>query len=104
MAHWCHTHASTQTLPGAPVREEQEARLAGWRADRTTCRRVPSRASGSVGLCSSVSSTSSGRLWRGAPLAAGVGVGQLRSILETCEPRPDVLSGGLADSHFAAQL
>jgi predicted AAA+ superfamily ATPase len=37
-------------------------------------------------------------------LSAGVGVGQLRSIIETCEPRPDVLSGGLADSHFAAQL
>src|SRR6266571_8815433 len=31
-------------------------------------------------------------------------VGQLRSIVETCEPRHDVLSGGLADNHFAAQL
>ena len=28
----------------------------------------------------------------------------LPSILQTCEPRPDVLGGGLADSHFAAQL
>src|SRR6202048_4724932 len=28
----------------------------------------------------------------------------LPSILRTCEPRPDVLGGGLADSHFAAQL
>jgi hypothetical protein len=37
-------------------------------------------------------------------LSVGVAVGQLRSIIETCEPRPDVLSGGLADSHFAAQL
>lgn len=29
---------------------------------------------------------------------------ELESILKTCEPRGDVLSGGLADSHFAAQL
>jgi Protein of unknown function (DUF499) len=29
---------------------------------------------------------------------------ELRSILETCDPRPDVLGGGLADTHFAAQL
>src|ERR1039457_700325 len=29
---------------------------------------------------------------------------ELRSILETCDPRPDVLAGGLADTHFAAQL
>ena len=28
----------------------------------------------------------------------------LRPIIETCEPRPDVLSGGLTDAHFAAQL
>lgn len=28
----------------------------------------------------------------------------LRPITETCEPRQDVLSGGLTDAHFAAQL
>ena len=28
----------------------------------------------------------------------------LRSIVETCEPRADVLGGGLTDAHFAAQL
>lgn len=28
----------------------------------------------------------------------------LRSITETCEPRADVLAGGLTDAHFAAQL
>src|SRR5690606_28380995 len=28
----------------------------------------------------------------------------LRPITETCEPRRDVLSGGLTDAHFAAQL
>ena len=28
----------------------------------------------------------------------------LRSIIETCEPRADVLAGGLTDAHFAAQL
>ena len=28
----------------------------------------------------------------------------LTSILQTCEPRPDVLGGGLADRHVAAQL
>lgn len=29
---------------------------------------------------------------------------QLKSITETCVPRPDVLGGKLADNHFAAQL
>ena len=28
----------------------------------------------------------------------------LAPITSTCEPRPDVLSGGLTDAHFAAQL
>jgi hypothetical protein len=28
----------------------------------------------------------------------------LPSILQTCEPRPDVLGGGLADGQFAGQL
>src|SRR4051812_10631029 len=28
----------------------------------------------------------------------------LKSIIETCVPRQDVLEGGLADNHFAAQL
>jgi len=31
-------------------------------------------------------------------------VGGLRSITQTCRPRDDVLDGGLADNHFAAQL
>ncbi len=30
--------------------------------------------------------------------------GALRSIRETCQPRPDVLIGGMSDSQFAAQL
>ncbi len=30
--------------------------------------------------------------------------GALRSIRETCQPRPDVLTGGMSDSQFAAQL
>jgi predicted AAA+ superfamily ATPase len=29
---------------------------------------------------------------------------ELEPIIATCRPRPDVLSGGLADNHFAAQL
>ena len=28
----------------------------------------------------------------------------MKSIMETCQPRPDVLEGGLTDWHFAAQL
>ena len=28
----------------------------------------------------------------------------LRPIIETCEPRPDVLSGGLTDAHFADRV
>jgi hypothetical protein len=31
-------------------------------------------------------------------------VSELRPITQTCEPRDDVLKGGLADNHFAAQL
>jgi predicted AAA+ superfamily ATPase len=31
-------------------------------------------------------------------------VAVLRTITETCEPRADVLAGGLTDAHFAAQL
>jgi hypothetical protein len=31
-------------------------------------------------------------------------IGPLRSLTETCRPRPEVLKGGLSDNHFAAQL
>lgn len=31
-------------------------------------------------------------------------MGMLRPITKTCEPRADVLGGGLSDAHFAANL
>lgn len=30
--------------------------------------------------------------------------GKLKPLITTCEPRADVMAGGLSDNHFAAQL